>query len=120
MKQNWIDMTAPEAGKVWYCRDIAGAARYWRHILETADREREHIPPSNYYTLKYEEVVSKPEETLRGLFEFLGEAWEPGVLTNNPIQTHALNRWRSELTPDQLHEFAAIAGDRMAAMGYAL
>lgn len=120
LKQNWIDMTAPEAGRVWYCRDVSGAARYWRHILEIAEKEAESIPASNYHVLKYEDLVSNPQQILQSLFEFLGESWEPQVLAKNPIKGGALDRWRSELSPEQLNEFAAIAGERMSTMGYTL
>jgi hypothetical protein len=119
LKQDWIDMTAPEQGKVWYCRDATGAARYWRHILETAETERAAIPAGHYHVLRYEDLVSAPEATLRALFAFLGEPWEPAVLAANPVCDAAVERWRSELTPQQLAEFDAVAGERLRAMGYA-
>lgn len=118
LKQNWIDMTAPDAGKVWYCRDVAGAARYWLHILQTADAERATIPPAQYHVVRYEDMVDGAEATLRALFAFLDEPWEPAVLAANPVRADAVDRWRAELTAEQLATFHGIAGERLAAMGY--
>lgn len=118
LKQNWTDMTDPTGAKVWYCRDATGAARYWRHILETAAAEQARIAPSQYHTVKYEDLVAQPETTMRGLFHFLGEPWEPAVLQQQPVQADSLERWRGELTEAQLQEFYAMSGELLTSMGY--
>ena len=58
------------------------AARYW------ADRNgklRDFVERTGgrAHVLRYEVLVRHPEETLRGLFRFLGERWEPEVLDFN-------------------------------------
>ncbi|HET6182082.1 MAG TPA: sulfotransferase [Acetobacteraceae bacterium] len=74
--------------------------------------------------VRYEELVSNPESTVRGICDFLGEAFEPGMLRYQesvaekvpareraihaalaePISARAVLRWRARLTP--LEQFA--------------
>ncbi|MEN0063758.1 MAG: sulfotransferase [Myxococcota bacterium] len=58
------------------------AARYW------ADRNRKlrafvDAHPTRVHVLRYEVLIRHPEETLRAVFRFLGEAWEPDILDFN-------------------------------------
>jgi len=58
------------------------AARYW---AERNGRLRDFVDarPGRVHLLRYEVLVRHPEETLRGVFRFLGERWEPDVLDFN-------------------------------------
>lgn len=118
LKQRWVDLLAPEQKLVWYCRTAANAALYWRQILEAADEHRDAIAPPNFHELRYEQLVRAPEHTLRRLFDFLNEPWEPHVLAANPVDASAEQRWRGDLTPAQLREIDKVAGARLRAMGY--
>lgn len=118
LQQKWIDLTDAKSGLVWYCRDAVGASRYWRHILETSQREEALIPKSQYHTIKYEDLVANPEATLRNMFDFLGEPWEPDVLSKNPVHAESVDRWRTLLNEEQLHTIQAMSGDLMASLGY--
>lgn len=66
------------------------AARYW------ADRNaklRSFVDqhPTRVHVLRYEVLIRHPEETLRAVFRFLGEPWEPGVLDfNRHVHVHGL------------------------------
>ncbi len=59
-------------------REIA-CVRFWadqnEKILAFAERVGDR-----FFALRYEDLTSRPEETLRPLFEFLDEPWNPGVL----------------------------------------
>lgn len=118
LKQRWVDLLAPDKKLVWYCQTAGKAARYWQEIHDAADAQRAAIAPPNFYELRYEKLVHTPETTLRQLFDFLNEPWEPHVLTANPVDASAEQRWRTELTPAQLQEIDAVAGARLRAMGY--
>jgi len=118
LRQKWIDLTDAKSGLVWYCRDATNSARYWRHILETSQREEALIPKSQYHTIRYEDLVAKPEETLKAMFDFLGEAWEPQILKTNPVHADSVNQWRSQLSAEQLQEIQAMSGELMVSLGY--
>lgn len=118
LRQRWIDLTDPKSGLVWYCKDAVGASRYWRHILETTQREEAQIPKSQYYTIRYEDLVANPEATLKAMFEFLEEPWEPQVLQKNPVHAESLTQWRALLNEQQLQEIQAMCGELMSSLGY--
>ncbi len=52
----------------------------WPRYIRTARAFGARLPPERYHELRYEDAVGDPDKTLRALFEFLGEQWEPGVL----------------------------------------
>ena len=52
----------------------------WPRYIRTARAFAAQLPPGRYHELRYEDAVGDPDKTLRALFEFLGEEWEPGVL----------------------------------------
>jgi len=118
LKQNWIDMTAPEKGKVWYCQNTFNAGKYWVQIIESAKRQQAQIPETHYLTLRYEDLINTPQETMKFMFEFLDEQWEPQILTKNPVIAEGVNKWREELSQDQLFEFDRSAGHLFNKLGY--
>jgi len=52
----------------------------WPRYIRVARAAGRALPPGRYHELRYEDAVREPEKTLRALFEFLDEPWEPGVL----------------------------------------
>src|SRR3712207_9378969 len=47
------------------------------------------LPPEQYHELRYEDAVGDPDKTLRALFEFLGEEWEPDRKSTRLNSSHA-------------------------------
>ena len=105
-KPYWATMTPGQTAEEWCRRIHCGLA--WR---ERPDRYRE---------VRYEELVSQPEATLRSLFAFLGEPWAASVLENKPIFSTSVGRWRSELSAAEVAAIEAVAGETMRALGYPL
>ncbi|BCJ63709.1 sulfotransferase family protein [Polymorphospora rubra] len=52
----------------------------WPRYIHTARAAGRELPADRYHELRYEDAVNEPEKTMRALFEFLGEPWEPDVL----------------------------------------
>ncbi|MER7166919.1 sulfotransferase [Micromonospora sp. NPDC000207] len=52
----------------------------WPRYIRVARASAAALPPDRYLELRYEDAVGEPEKTMRTLFEFLGEPWEPGAL----------------------------------------
>ncbi len=105
-KLRWANWTPGRTAAEWCRRINSGLA--WR--------ER----PERYQEVRYEELVSQPEATLRPLFAFLDEPWAASVLENNLIFRTSVGRWRSELTAAEVAEIEAVAGQTMLALGYPL
>lgn len=91
-----------------------------------------------YYELKYEDLVTDTEGTLRGLFEFLRLDWEPAVMSfhevqsssrdpvkfaqnpeaTKPLQSSSIGRWKKDLTGDDLEYVLREAGPLLRTLGY--
>ena len=85
----------------------------------------------------YEKLTSKPEPQLQEICEFLSLEFDPRMLAHNEqdltvfnaqhlsharitksIDTTMIGRWRRDLTPEQVEEFVAAAGDSLKSFGY--
>lgn len=110
----------------------------WR---EAADMHRDHaarLGPSRYLLLKYEDLVTNLEPTVRSLCAFLDLDMRPEMLephkrekkgfnprskgwmenTLKPVFTGSIEKWRTELTPAQIALIEFALADDMRAMGY--
>ncbi len=102
----WATKTPERTAAEWCRRINCGFA--WR------------ARPECYREVRYEELVTQPEATLRSLFAFLGEPWAASVLENNPTFSTSVGRWPSELSAAEVAEMEAVAGQTMRALGYPL
>jgi hypothetical protein len=60
--------------------NVAAVGSYWMSTVQAIlDFEERH--PEACYRVRYEDLVSAPEETAAGIFSFLGEAQVPGITT---------------------------------------
>lgn len=56
------------------------AIQKWQQYIRTARRTGRNLPQNRYYELRYENLVSDPEGSMRALLGFVGEEWDPQVL----------------------------------------
>lgn len=52
----------------------------WPRYVRTARDAGAALPPDRYHEVRYEDLVSDQEKTLRGLMDFLGEQFEPEMM----------------------------------------
>jgi len=94
-------------------------------------------PGVNARMVRYEHLVTDPEPELRGIFEFLGLAFDPATLHHEEqnltvfkashlskkrvqqgVDATKVGRWRQDLSAQQVAEFMATAGPAMSHFGY--
>lgn len=120
-----------------YTRDIRKAAEYWVSSVEAGKRALGHpTAKQNYLELKYEHLVENPEATLRHLFEFIGEPWDPAVMNyhqhehsvagessaeqvSKPLYKTAARRWVRDLKAGDKDIVKSIAGELLIELEYA-
>ncbi len=106
--------------------DIAGrCATYW---VERVAAGRRLAGDSRYVELRYENLVRKPEETLRALLAALGLDWSERMLVPDagergdpaagPAFTSSVGRWRKELSEPEIAALKSIAGPLLIELGY--
>lgn len=135
LTMDWASIVTGE--KLPYVESAQAAADYWKKSVMAGRRSAED--PSvkgRYYELRYEELVRQPEPTLRALFEFIDEPWDPAVLeyhqvernlaeessasqVSQPLYSKALGRWREDLSKADQQAVKEVAGDLLVELGYA-
>ncbi len=113
---------------------MAQAAWEWRRCMEEAENLMRSLPPSQWIEVRYEDYCKAPDLTLRRLQQFLGvePVGQPGEfravvqhVVGNGMRLDTASeicldeRWRAELTPEELHAFDHIAGRMNRRLGYA-
>ena len=113
------------------------AARSWASVIRQGHKAAARYP-GRLLEVRYEDLVSKPAETVALLCDFLGldyyddmlaieqtdrskvvadqSAWFANVWSG--ITTAAVGKWRTELTPRQIEVFETVAGGELRALGY--
>jgi len=117
-------------GSAW--NSVAGAQRcaiQWRRSVRPGLRFRGN--PA-YYELRYEDLVQRPEATLRALLTFLGLPWSDDMLRSDdrppadaderlaaaPIFDSSIGRWHRDLSPAEKKATGALIGPLLDELGY--
>ncbi|WP_244421561.1 sulfotransferase [Allomesorhizobium alhagi] len=134
------DLTASHFKTVpdWGYRTVAEAARGW---LEVVTRPRRAAPDDRYLEVRYEDLVTRPRDTVERMLDHLGLPWDEAVLhhaehkhalfdnpwghpaaeaAGKPLYTGRNGRYLQDLTPAEIEEFERIAGKELEHLGYDL
>ncbi len=118
---------------------VGGATARWLYSVEFAKRNLRKYP-NRYKVIRYETMVSQPEEVLRDLCAFLGEDYTPVMLTMDgapehrdkmirgtdgqsgpsPVSTDYIGRYRGVIASREIAFMQRYAGRDMLAFGYSL
>ncbi len=113
-------------------RTAAGFACQWRTEVEAARALGRRVG-ERYLEVRYEDLVRAPAAAIERICAFAGLAYEPSMLaypgevdvSSRPHQQRLRNApipgvrdWRSELAPEDVAAFEAVAGELLATLGY--
>jgi len=73
------DVAVSHRKRFGYWSSVKSSVKWPRYIRAARDAGSA-LPPDSYVELRYDRLVAETEQTLRGLLEWLGEAWEPEIL----------------------------------------
>ena len=112
---------------------VAEAALEWRRSNEEAEAILSGLDPSRWRNVRYEELCTEPDRTLRSLFDFIGVDTGVGVEQLDFDGLHVIGngmrldfsrrirldeRWREALGPRDLRVFGSVAGSLNRRLGY--
>eukprot|EP00742_Colponemidia_sp_Colp-10_P013390 GILJ01015124.1.p1 GENE.GILJ01015124.1~~GILJ01015124.1.p1 ORF type:complete len:387 (+),score=41.34 GILJ01015124.1:50-1210(+) len=113
------------------------AAQFWSNVVSHVHRMCKSLP-SACLEVRYEDLVRDPLQMSKRILQFLGEPFEESLLRHHehahklgklepttkqvqqPIHQQAIERWRSELSHDQIDSLNTICESTMRAVGYKL
>jgi len=123
----------------WGSQSAYQIAKRWSRVLDTYKRLSLTLPPNRYKLVRYEDLILKPEESLRDVCGFLGEEYELGMLqyfqrgteekgyidsetwkesTLRPLDKRRLGAWEKELTPADTEIVNRTSGLYYKELGY--
>ncbi|MGH9327565.1 MAG: sulfotransferase family protein [Terriglobia bacterium] len=109
---------------------------FWQWMVRRGRSDGQKIG-QDYYELRYEDLVEKPQETLARLGDFIhhdldydrirqvgiGSVTQPdsSFKSGSPAEKFApVGRWKKHYTPEELARFEALVGEGLEEMGYPL
>ncbi len=134
LRQDWRDPSTGE--RIAWCRDVASASAYWAEVVEGIRAQAPSVP-GRYLEVRYEDLVVQPEAEMQRVLAFLGEAWDDAVLAHeragvalsqresssaavaSAIHRGAVDRWREDLSDDDLLQLVPQATQWIERLGYA-
>lgn len=110
--------------------NIYHAAYIWNKYV-TSGLEFGKRNPNIYFELKYESLLTTPQEVFRELCHFLNIEYSDSLinfkkssetgktpLLTQPLQSNNTHKWKSKFNKKQIKLFEAIAGTTLSACGY--
>ncbi|OJF09877.1 sulfotransferase family protein [Couchioplanes caeruleus] len=121
----------------WHRKDIYATVAAWARAVDDARRAARRLGPSQWYELRYEDLVADPQGRLGELCAYLGEDYHPAMAepsavadvavpsfktwharTHSPVTTQRVQSWQSRLTAEEIALCEAALGSRLVAHGY--
>ena len=121
----------------WYRRSDEDALSTWCMAVDLGQRWARRLGPQTWHEVQYEHLLLQPEDELRRLCAFLGEAFDPAMThpealapsvvpqrktwhdrTRTPLDPSRATAYRDELAPDLLALVSTVARDRLERYGY--
>ncbi|MDA0772533.1 MAG: sulfotransferase [Cyanobacteria bacterium] len=79
----------------WRPKGLLNNARFWVQNLKEVSKTINKLDTDSILEIRYEELVTKPEESLELICDFLEEKYEPGLLDNSKDQAAIYSNWES-------------------------
>ena len=116
--------------------DLSYLLRNWVRNVQAGRQFGAPLGPQRYCEIRYENLVSSPQDTLRTVCTFLDEAYDPVMLDfqqlarreGGGIDAHlepqealhrdSIGRWQAEMTPFERKLVHTVAGPLLARLGY--
>ncbi|RAY11427.1 sulfotransferase [Actinomadura craniellae] len=121
----------------WYRHDIHHAIANWREAVDDGRRNLARLGPEAFHLVRYEHLVTRPEEELTQLCAFLGEEYHPAMAapqgiaettmpkgrtwhfrTKGEVTSGRVGSWAQRLEPWEVGLVETVLGSRLRAHGY--
>ena len=117
------DVARSSIGMGW-AGDVYHGASHWIGTERDWQEMAPRMAPGQALTVKYEDLIAAPEQTLQGICDFAGVAYDPAMLAYDSNSTYSkpdaslVEQWRRKLTPEQIGLVEARIGPLLEQTGY--
>lgn len=119
----------------WGPNDVIDAAERWIYFIGLGMVAMNYLGENRIITVKYEDVVLKPEESMQSIARFLGIEFQQGMCSPTGLsvpgfikKTHALlgasvepkrlDAWKQKMKPRDIEILESMIGDLLLILGY--
>ena len=121
----------------WEEDPVSTTALWWERKVRTGREAGARLGSSLYYEVRYESLISRPEQECQRLCEFLGVPYDDAMIrfaegktrTDLPNArktpkkawlpiTSGMRNWRTQMPAEDLERFEAAAGNLLEELGY--
>lgn len=88
----------------------------WRGSVRLSARLRAQTPADQLYTVRYEDLVTRPSRVIEGVADYLGTPVSKTALAG--LDDQGVGGWRDRLTRRQVTQVERIAGPELWRLGY--
>jgi hypothetical protein len=114
-------------------RTLEEGARSWQASIQSAEEVRKRYAADRWLTVRHEDLCRDPDAALDRIFRFIGvtpgfevqdfRSFEHHIIGNRmrlskTSEIRLDERWKTELTPDQIRTIERIAGPELRRYGY--
>jgi hypothetical protein len=119
------DVTASVLQFPWGPNNAVVAAHDWNRLVARARQLGAKMGPARYFEFRYEDLLTKPGDTMSGLLQFVTGAVDSAKVAAfeqetavNPLRRNFGN-WKKSLNDRQVQRVEAAAREQMSQLGYA-
>lgn len=114
---------------------LEATALYWRWMVQTG-RRHGALFPNDYFEVRYEDLLTAPQETLQDLGQFLAQDLNYAQIQrqklgrlresnssfreSGPLESNPINRWKKMLPREDVARIEGLVGDCLHESGYPL
>lgn len=115
----------------FYVYNTYFAAEYWESFVEKGHTQGMQLPPNQYMELRYVDLLTHPQDNMKRICDFLGEAYtsdlfdvvsvdDPGKtpLVHEPLKASNDGKWRTKMSAFQINAFESVAGNTLRQFGF--
>jgi hypothetical protein len=88
----------------------------WRGSIRLSARLRAQTPEDQLYTVRYEDLVTRPSRVIEQVADYLGAPVSRTALAG--VDDHSIGAWRDRLTSKQVLQVERIGGAELRRLGY--
>ena len=120
--------------RTWDEDPVSTTALWWERFVRLGRESGEAFGPDLYHEIRYESLVSNPQEECAALCAFLGVPYDEAMVNFHEGKTKekaglsakkswrpltpGLRDWRSQMATEDVDRFEAISGDLLEELGY--
>ncbi len=106
--------------KSWGPNNVYACADVWAMYNKEGPEVSTLQESDQLFRTSYETLLQEPEDTIRRLYEFIGESLDPEKLDELIASFKRANfgKWRKRMSKNDVKVFEAVAGDTLNRLGY--